>query len=150
MIREPNPMSGARHEHPIGPYPPIVRAGPWLITSGQLGLAARDGPARPPLVEAGRRPADPGPGQRRATAADTGPPRSDVVKTTVFVTDMGAYAAVNEAYAGFFGDHRPARSVVGVAGLPMGAAVEVEAWAYLDRRPAPVAAQGVQLVWPNR
>jgi 2-iminobutanoate/2-iminopropanoate deaminase len=51
----------------------------------------------------------------------------------VFVTDMGEYAAVNEAYVGFFGDHRPARSVVGVAGLPMGAAVEVEVWAYLDR-----------------
>jgi 2-iminobutanoate/2-iminopropanoate deaminase len=46
---------------------------------------------------------------------------------------MDAYAAVNEVYVGFFGDHRPARSVVGVAGLPMGAAVEVELWAYLDR-----------------
>jgi 2-iminobutanoate/2-iminopropanoate deaminase len=56
-----------------------------------------------------------------------------VVKTTVFLTDMREYAAVNQAYVGYFGDHRPARSVVGVAGLPMGAAVEVELWAYLDR-----------------
>ncbi len=55
-----------------------------------------------------------------------------MVKTTVFVTDMAGYAAVNEAYAAFFGDHRPARSVVGVAALPMGAAVEVEVWAYRD------------------
>jgi 2-iminobutanoate/2-iminopropanoate deaminase len=54
----------------------------------------------------------------------------DVVKTTVFVTDMDRYAAVNDAYVAFFGDHRPARSVVAVAGLPMGAAVEVELWAY--------------------
>jgi 2-iminobutanoate/2-iminopropanoate deaminase len=46
---------------------------------------------------------------------------------------MAGYAAVNEAYAAFFGTHRPARSVVGVAALPMGAAVEVELWAHLDR-----------------
>ena len=55
---------------------------------------------------------------------------TDVVKTIVFVTDLSGYAAVNEAYAAFFGDHRPARSVVGVAALPMGAEVEVEVWAY--------------------
>jgi 2-iminobutanoate/2-iminopropanoate deaminase len=63
--------------------------------------------------------------------SDNGAGAQDVVKTTVFVTDMGSYAAVNEAYAAFFGEHRPARSVVGVAGLPMGAAVEVEVWAYV-------------------
>jgi 2-iminobutanoate/2-iminopropanoate deaminase len=54
----------------------------------------------------------------------------DVIKTTVFITDMDDYAAVNEAYATFFGDHRPARSVIAVAALPMGALVEVELWAY--------------------
>jgi 2-iminobutanoate/2-iminopropanoate deaminase len=48
----------------------------------------------------------------------------------VFVTDMDEYADVNQAYVAFFGDHRPARSVVGVSGLPMGASVEVELWAY--------------------
>jgi 2-iminobutanoate/2-iminopropanoate deaminase len=53
-----------------------------------------------------------------------------VVKTTVFLIDMGEYVAMNEAYAAAFGDHLPARSAVGVAALPMGAAVEVEAWAY--------------------
>jgi 2-iminobutanoate/2-iminopropanoate deaminase len=53
-----------------------------------------------------------------------------VFKTTVFLTDMDDYPAVNEAYAGVFGQHRPARSVVAVAGLPMGALVEVELWAY--------------------
>jgi 2-iminobutanoate/2-iminopropanoate deaminase len=53
-----------------------------------------------------------------------------VIKTTVFITDMDDYAAVNEAYATFFGDHRPARSVIAVAALPMGALVEVELWAY--------------------
>jgi 2-iminobutanoate/2-iminopropanoate deaminase len=63
---------------------------------------------------------------------DSGATAADVVKTTVFVTDMDQYGAINEAYVRFFGDHRPARSVVGVACLPLGAAVEVELWAYRD------------------
>ena len=116
---------------PIGPYTPVVRAGPWLITSGQLGLVPGDPPA---LIDGGavdqltQALANAG-----ALLADQGASLTDVVKTTVFVTDMGGYAAVNQAYVEFFGDHRPARSVVEVAGLPMGAAVEVEVWAY---RPA--------------
>jgi 2-iminobutanoate/2-iminopropanoate deaminase len=57
---------------------------------------------------------------------------TDVVKTTVFLTHLGGdYAAMNEAYTECFGDHRPARSAVGVAELPLGALVEVEAWAHL-------------------
>jgi 2-iminobutanoate/2-iminopropanoate deaminase len=116
---------------PIGPYSPVVSAGPWLITSGQLGLAPSvDG--EPPRLVAGGAPEQLG--QALANAgrllADHGAGIGDVVKTTVFVTDMSGYAAVNEAYVAYFGDHRPARSVVGVAGLPMGAAVEVEVWAF--------------------
>ncbi len=115
---------------PIGPYTPIVTAGPWLITSGQLGLAsATDGP---PTLVAGGAPAQLS--QALANAgrllAEHGAGTADVVKTLVFVTDMGGYAAVNEAYGAFFGEHRPARSVVGVAALPLGAEVEVEVWAY--------------------
>jgi 2-iminobutanoate/2-iminopropanoate deaminase len=49
-----------------------------------------------------------------------------VVKTTCFLADIGDFAAFNEVYATFFGEHRPARSAVGVAGLPKGALVEVE------------------------
>jgi len=119
---------------PIGPYTPIVSAGPWLITSGQLGLDPSHGGSSPTLVEGG---APEQLTQALANAerllADHGAGITDVVKTLVFVTDMAGYAAVNEAYAAFFGDHRPARSVVGVAALPMGAAVEVEVWAH---RPA--------------
>ena len=55
---------------------------------------------------------------------------TDVVKTTVFLTDMADYAAMNDAYVAAFGDHRPARSAVAVAGLPLGALVEIEAWAW--------------------
>jgi 2-iminobutanoate/2-iminopropanoate deaminase len=54
----------------------------------------------------------------------------DIIKTTVFLTNMDDFAAMNEAYVAAFGDHRPARSTIGVAALPLaGAAVEIEAWA---------------------
>ncbi len=56
----------------------------------------------------------------------------DVVKTTVFLTDMADFAAMNEAYLAAFGDHRPARSAFAVLALPMGAAVEIEVWARPD------------------
>jgi 2-iminobutanoate/2-iminopropanoate deaminase len=55
---------------------------------------------------------------------------ADVVKTTLFLRHIDDYAAVNDAYIDAFGDHRPARSAVAVAGLPLGALVEVEAWAH--------------------
>jgi 2-iminobutanoate/2-iminopropanoate deaminase len=122
---------------PIGPYSPIVRAGPWLITSGQLGLrptAPGDAPGAPPTLVDGGAAAQLTQALANGAALlrDEGATPADVAKTTVYVTDMAGYAAVNEAYAAFFGTHRPARSVVGVAALPMGAAVEVELWAHLD------------------
>jgi len=54
---------------------------------------------------------------------------SDVVKTMVFLADISDFAVMNDAYVAAFADHRPARSTIGVAGLPLGALVEVEAWA---------------------
>ncbi len=119
---------------PIGPYSPIVSAGGWLITSGQLGL----GPDSPPALVEG------GPTAQLTRALENGErlleeqgaTRNDVVKTTLFVIDMALFAALNEAYVAFFGTHRPARSAVGVAALPMGAAVEVELWAYRPSGPA--------------
>ena len=117
---------------PLGPYSPIVRAGSLLFTSGQLGvLPGPDG--APVLVEGGT-----GPQLAQALRnADAlllaeGASRLQVVKATVFVIDMGDFGLVNEAWSTYFGEHRPARSAVGVAALPMGAAVEVELVASLD------------------
>lgn len=117
---------------PIGPYRPIVRAGPWLVTSGQLGLEpTTDASSAPTLVTGGvsaqlaQALAN---GQRLLESEGAG--IADVVKTTVFVTDMDEFANLNQAYAAFFGDYRPARSVIGVTALPLGALVEVELWAY--------------------
>ena len=111
---------------PLGPYTPVVRAGDWIIVSGQLGMA--DGK----LVAGGI-----GAEATQAVAnlatqlASVGAGLGDIAKTLCFLTDMSDFAAFNEAYIAAFGDHRPARSTVGVAALPVaGAKVEIEAWAH--------------------
>jgi 2-iminobutanoate/2-iminopropanoate deaminase len=109
---------------PVGPYSPIVRAGEWLVCSGQVGL--RGGT----LVEGGvRAEARQALANLRALLEGEGSSMAAVVKTTVFLTAAADFAALNEVYAEGFGDHRPARSTVVVAALPLGAAVEIEAWA---------------------
>lgn len=111
---------------PVGPYTPIVRAGDWLIVSGQVGLADGqlvDGGVSAQLTQAIA--------NLKELLADQGADLADVMKTTVFLADIADYAPMNEAYVAAFGDHRPARSAVAVAGLPLGAAVEVEAWAFV-------------------
>jgi len=63
--------------------------------------------------------------------ADEGASLDHVVKTTVFLRHITDYPAMNEAYVGVFGAHRPARSAVAVAAIPLDALVEVEAWAWV-------------------
>jgi 2-iminobutanoate/2-iminopropanoate deaminase len=111
---------------PVGPYSPIVRAGDWLVCSGQIGQ--KDGA----LVDGGIV------GQTTqamanlaAVLATEGASLADVVKTTVFLADIADWPTMNEPYVQAFGDHRPARSAFAVGALPMGALVEVEAWAYV-------------------
>ena len=111
---------------PVGAYTPVVRAGGWLVVSGQVGLA--DGK----IVSGGLA------GELRqalanleAQLATQGATLADVVKTTVFLRHMNDYVLMNEIYVEAFGDHRPARSAIGVAELPIGALVEVEAWAWV-------------------
>jgi 2-iminobutanoate/2-iminopropanoate deaminase len=109
---------------PVGPYTPIVRAGGWLVVSGQLGLLDGklvDGGTAAQLRQAMRNLA--------ALLEGEGASLADVVKTTVFLRHMDDYDLMNEVYVAGFGEHRPARSAVAVAGLPRGALVEIEAWA---------------------
>jgi 2-iminobutanoate/2-iminopropanoate deaminase len=107
----------------------VAEAGDWLVVSGQLGV--RDGALVP--GGAGAQVAQ-ALANMAALLGQRGAVLADVVKTTVFLTDMGDFQAMNAAYAGAFGEHRPARSAVAVAALPLGAAVEVEAWAYRPQR----------------
>lgn len=111
------------------PYSPCVRAGDWLIVSGQLGLD----PASGSLVEGVEDQARQAMANLAAVLADAGASLADVAKATIFMTDLGLFGAVNAIYAEAFGDHRPARSTVEVSALPLDAAVEIEAWAYAPR-----------------
>ena len=106
----------------VGPYSQALQAGNLLITSGQLGLEPETGNL-PEGVEAQ---AEQSLKNVDAILAEAGLARTDVIKTTVFIRNMGDFAAVNRIYAAYFGDHKPARSCVEVSALPKNGLVEIE------------------------
>jgi len=108
----------------VGPYSQAIRVGDLVYTAGQLGID----PATGKLVEGGIQ------AQTRqaltnlaAVLEAAGSDLAHVVKTTVFLQDIGEFKAMNEVYATFFPQEPPARSAVEVAALPLGARVEIEA-----------------------
>jgi 2-iminobutanoate/2-iminopropanoate deaminase len=110
---------------PVGPYTPVVEAGEWIVVSGQVGIVdgrLADGGFEAQCAQAMA--------NLDAQLASVGASMADVVKTTCFLRHMTDYPRMNEIYTAAFGDHRPARSAVGVAELPIGALFEVEAWAH--------------------
>lgn len=112
----------------IGPYSQAVRAGGFLFVSGQLPLDPVSGAMAAADVAGQTRKALENMGEilRAAGAA-----YRDVVKTTVFMTDLGRFAEMNGVYAEFFPDTPPARAAVQVSALPKGALVEISALAAL-------------------
>jgi 2-iminobutanoate/2-iminopropanoate deaminase len=110
-----------------GPYSPAVRAGDWIVFSGQIGTD----PATGSLVEGGMlAEADRIFATLDALIPEAGASKTDIARVAVFVTDLGEFAPMNEAYAAFFGEHRPARTTVQVAALPAGAHIEIEIWVH--------------------
>jgi 2-iminobutanoate/2-iminopropanoate deaminase len=108
----------------IGPYSQAIVSGGFLFTAGQVGFDPGSGE----LVDGGIAEQTGRVLQNiRAILRAGGTDLAHVVKTTVFLVDMADFAVMNEVYAEFFGDHRPARSTVAVAALPRGARVEIEA-----------------------
>ena len=107
----------------IGPYSQGIEVGNLVFLSGQLGID----PAVGKLVEGGAK-------AQAAQAlknignvlAEAGLTSDNVVKTTVFLADLADFAGVNEVYAEFFGDNKPARSCVAVHQIPLNARVEIE------------------------
>lgn len=111
----------------VGPYSQAVVAGNLMFCSGQIALDPATG------AMAGASPAEQTERVMKnvsALLAAEGLSLTDVVKATVFATDMGAFAAVNEVYARFFTSEPPARSFVEVSALPKNALVEIEVIAY--------------------
>lgn len=113
----------------VGPYSQAVRVGDFVFTAGQIPLD----PATGHMVEGGIEV------QARqaltnvsAVLEAAGASLSNVVKTTVFLADMGEFQAMNGVYAEFFPDAPPARSAIQAAALPLGARIEIEAIAIVE------------------
>jgi 2-iminobutanoate/2-iminopropanoate deaminase len=113
----------------VGPYSQAIVAGDLVFCAGQVPLDPASGEVIDGTIEEQTTRVLRNVG---AVLDAAGVTFGDVVKTTVFLVDMGDFAAMNGVYAGFFPDPPPARSTVAVAGLPRGARVEIEAVA---RRP---------------
>jgi 2-iminobutanoate/2-iminopropanoate deaminase len=107
------------------PYTPIVRAGDWLIVSGQVGLV--NGTLVAGGIQAELRQAV---ANMEELLRSHGSSLAAVRKTTVFLRHMRDYPLMNEIYAEVFPEPYPARSAFAVAELPMVALVEIEAWAF--------------------
>jgi len=110
----------------IGPYSQAVQAGPFLYTSGQIPLKA-DGTLLEGDIVAQTHQVF---ANLQAILEAAGASFSQVVKATVFIKDMNDFAQLNEVYAHYFGDHKPARSTVEVARLPKDVRVEIELVVY--------------------
>jgi 2-iminobutanoate/2-iminopropanoate deaminase len=107
----------------IGPYSQAVSADGWLYTSGQIGMDPATGEVVDGGFEAQVRQVL---ANLEAVLASAGCTFAEVVKTTIYVTDLASFPRLNELYGEAMGDHRPARSTVEVSGLPKGVLVEMD------------------------
>lgn len=107
----------------IGPYSQARMSGDYLFTSGQIPINPQTGAIVAGEISAQ---AEQVMENLKQVLLAAGLSFNDVLKTTVFITDMNNFAAVNEVYGRYFTDKLPARSCVAVAGLPKGALVEIE------------------------
>src|SRR3982751_113687 len=107
----------------VGPYSQAVRIGPMLFTAGQIPLDPKTGQiVAGDVADQTRRVLD----NLTAVLKAEGMDFSNIVKTTVFMTNLGDFQTMNEVYGSFFKDQPPARSTVQVSALPKGAQVEIE------------------------
>lgn len=109
-----------------GPYSPAVRAGDWIVLAGQGGFDPEGGAVVEGIEAQTRQTLE----NVRRILADCGASMTDVAKTTVFLADMDEFLEMNAVYAEAFGDHKPARTTVEAARLPLDLRVEIEVWAY--------------------
>lgn len=107
----------------VGPYSQAIRTGEMVFASGQIGLDPSSGTLRNGLEAQARQVL----ANLRAVLEAAELTMDDVVKTTIFLVDIGQFATVNEIYGEAFSSPPPARSTVQVSALPLGALVEIEA-----------------------
>jgi 2-iminobutanoate/2-iminopropanoate deaminase len=117
--------------NPVGPYSQGVAAGGFFFTAGQIGLNPETGK----IVDGLDAQVEQALKNTQAVLAAAGLTFDDVVKATLYVTDLSRFADVNAIYGKFLGAARPARSTVGVPSLPGGALFEVDTVAVLRSVP---------------
>jgi 2-iminobutanoate/2-iminopropanoate deaminase len=124
LTQQREPVNAPDAPEAIGPYVHAVIAGGLLFCSGQIPLDPRTGELVGASVadQAGRCLEN-----LAAVCQAAGTTLGDAVKVTIYLTDMSSFASVNEVYASFFESSPPARVAVGVAALPRGAQVEMDA-----------------------
>ena len=108
----------------VGPYSQGIRVGDFVYTSGQLPIDPKTGQLVQEDIQTATRVAL---NNVKAVLEQGGATLETVVKVTVFVKDMNNFSAINEVYAEFFTEHKPARSLVEVARLPKDGVIEIEA-----------------------
>ncbi len=106
----------------VGPYSQAIETDDFIFCSGQIGID----PEKGALVDGIENQTHQVMRNIKSVLEEAGLSLSHVVKTTIFLADMQDYKQVNELYGSYFSDHKPARSTVQVAGLPLGALVEIE------------------------
>ena len=117
-------VSTERAPRAIGPYSQAIKTESYIFTAGQVGMhAGTSGMVAGGITEQSEQVLK----NLAGVLTAAGSSLQDVVKTTVFLTDMANFAAMNAVYERHFGTHKPARSTVAVAGLPKNALVEIEA-----------------------
>ncbi len=112
----------------VGPYSPAIKAGDFLFISGQLPIDPQTGQLVSGSIEDQTRRCME---NIKLILAKAGGSLKDLVKVTIYLADMKDFEAVNRAYGEFFDLEPPARSCLGVASLPKGARIEIEAVAYI-------------------
>ncbi len=122
-------ISASKAPAAVGPYSHAYQAGDFLYCSGQLGLVPESGVLAEGGVEAETKQAMNNVG---AVLHAAGLDYTHVIKTTLFITNMADFAAINAIYAEYFPSNPPARSCVQVAALPKGGQFEIEVIAYDD------------------
>ena len=124
MSQHREPVTALGAPAAVGPYSHAIRAGGLLFCSGQIPLDPESGKL------AGSTPAEQATRcleNLQAVCAAAGAALADAVRCTVYMTDLGAFGEVNDAYGEFFASDPPARVAIGVASLPKGAQVEIDA-----------------------
>jgi len=107
----------------VGPYSQAIASGGVLYASGQIGLIPAEGKLIADDVEQQTRQVTE---NLTAVLEEAGVTIHDILKVNIFLTDMGDFPLVNAIYAGWLGEHRPARATVAVAALPLEAKVEMD------------------------